>query len=54
MRDARLLDSRFQGADLRAVDMGGITLDQAMTLKGAIISKDQASSLLAGFGLQVL
>ena len=53
LRDANLSDCRFEHADLRGADLGGVKLGDAKRFKGAVISKRQASDLLAQLGLQV-
>ncbi|WP_026793069.1 pentapeptide repeat-containing protein [Pleomorphomonas oryzae] len=54
LRDAQLIRARFEGADLRGADLGGIRLDDAAHFRGAIISRAQATSLLKELGLRVL
>ena len=53
LRDAHLADARFEGADLRGADLGGIRLIDASAFRGAIISRGQAGQLLAELGLTV-
>jgi len=53
LRDAHLADCRFEGADLRGADLGGIRLMNAKQFKGATISRAQAGQLLAELGLKV-
>jgi uncharacterized protein YjbI with pentapeptide repeats len=53
LRDANLVDARFEGADLRGADLGGVRLMDARRFKGAVISRAQASALLAELGLVV-
>lgn len=52
-KDASLKETRFQGTDLRGADMGGLTLADAAVLKGATITREQASQILKQFGLDV-
>ncbi|WP_051609571.1 pentapeptide repeat-containing protein [Terasakiella pusilla] len=54
LRNANIRGAKFSGADLRSCDLGGLELKDASLLKGAIISKNQASDLLQAYGLQVL
>ena len=55
LRDAHLKNTRFDGADLRGVDLGGLKLAQvAPFFKGAIISSDQAAALVGELGVRVL
>ncbi len=54
LRDAQLLRARFEGADLRGTDLGGIRLGDAAHFRGAIISRAQATTLLKELGLRVL
>lgn len=51
---AIIRSAKFDGADLRGCDLGDIQLKDATTLKGAVISKTQASELLRAYGLVVL
>jgi fluoroquinolone resistance protein len=45
---------RFEGADLREADLGGIDLSAAARLAGAAISKTQAAALLAELRITVI
>jgi uncharacterized protein YjbI with pentapeptide repeats len=54
MRGATLRLSKFKGADLRGCDLGSLSFQDAAVLKGAIISKSQATDILSGIGLLVL
>lgn len=45
--------SRFEGADLRGVDLGGLRLVDASLFRGATISREQAGQLLSELGLNV-
>ena len=54
LRDAQLARTRFEGADLRGADLGGIRLGDAAHFRGAIISRAQATMLLQELGLRVL
>ncbi len=54
LRDAQMSNCRFERADLRRADLGGVKLTDAKRFKGAIISKRQAGELLGQLGLQVL
>ena len=47
-------DREAEGADLRSSDLGSLKLADASRFKGAIISKQQAASLLSGLGLKVV
>ncbi|MCH5536048.1 pentapeptide repeat-containing protein [Pseudomonas syringae] len=51
---ARVINARFDQADLRECSLHGLRLTDAKLFKGATISKFQATMLLAGLGLQVL
>ncbi len=51
---ARVNNARFDEADLREASLHGLRLVDANLFKGAIISRSQASMLLAGLGLTVL
>jgi uncharacterized protein YjbI with pentapeptide repeats len=54
LRDAHLGNARFEGADLRRVDLGGMRLAQvAQSLKGAAISEEQAAALVRELGVMV-
>ncbi|MDB5686217.1 MAG: hypothetical protein JWR77_806, partial [Rhizorhabdus sp.] len=53
LRDAVLHGSRFEGADLRGCDLGGLRLTDASLFRGATISREQAGGLLAELGLKV-
>ncbi|WP_332118137.1 pentapeptide repeat-containing protein [Azorhizobium caulinodans] len=53
LRDAHVARARFEGADLRGTDLGGLKLADAGRFRGATISKAQAADLLAGLGLRV-
>jgi fluoroquinolone resistance protein len=53
LRDANVTNARFEGADLRGADLGNLRLIDASRFKGAIISKQQAATLLSGLGLRV-
>lgn len=55
LRGASLKDARFQGADLRAVELGSITVhDLTGSLKGAVISPEQAEQLVESLGVRVM
>ncbi len=54
LRDARMVDARFTGADLRRSDLGTLTPLACGALRGAIISSAQAADLVRGLGLQVI
>ena len=54
MREAVIRQCRFKGADLRGCDLGGLTFSEAANLKGAYISKAQASDILAALTITVL
>ena len=53
LRNAHLKLTRFDGADLREVDLGGLKLFDAKLFRGATISHKQASELLGELGLSV-
>ncbi|WP_247138243.1 pentapeptide repeat-containing protein [Neorhizobium sp. BETTINA12A] len=53
LRDTGLVDARFEGADLRGADLGGLKLIDARKFKGATISRQQAGDILAELGLKV-
>jgi fluoroquinolone resistance protein len=53
LRDANVAGARFDGADLRSTDLGGIKLSDAGLFRGATISRDQAGQLLGELGLNV-
>jgi len=55
LREAHLKNTRFEGADLRTVDLSGITLNAlAQSFKGCILSMDQAVALVSGLGVRVM
>lgn len=54
LRNAHLKDVRFDGADLRGVDLTGVRLIDAGMLRGATISYQQAADLVTELGLRVL
>ncbi len=55
LRGASLKGARFQGADLRAAELGGITVyDLTGSLKGAVISAEQAGQLIESLGVRVM
>jgi len=54
LREATLKLAKFAGADLRGCDLGPVELSAAGLFKGAVISREQASELLRGFGLKVM
>lgn len=54
LRNALLGESRFEGADLRSADLGGLKLDDARLFRGAMIARHQAAALLAQLGLVVV
>lgn len=45
LHDAIIKDARFKGTDLRGAELDGFGLTQAISIKGATISNDQASQL---------
>ena len=53
LREAMVAGSRFEGSDLRGVDLGGLRLVDAELFRGATISRDQAGQLLGELGLNV-
>jgi len=50
---ARISDARFDGADLREVDISGHGLQSLQTLRGARISIQQAAEMVKSAGLKV-
>jgi fluoroquinolone resistance protein len=48
-----LEDARFEGADLRGADLGGLRLAKAAAFRGAMISARQAGQILSELGLVV-
>jgi len=55
LRDANLKNARFDGADLRAVDLAGLRIaNVAQFFKGAVISQDQAAALVSELGGRVM
>jgi fluoroquinolone resistance protein len=55
LRDAHLKNARFDGADLRSVDLGGLRIGNlAQCFKGAIISAEQAAALVGELGVRVI
>ncbi|MCY1379276.1 Pentapeptide repeats (9 copies) [compost metagenome] len=54
LRNAHLKLARFEGADLRDVDLGGLRLANAAPFKGATISHRQAAALVEELGLRVV
>ena len=53
LRDASMAGSRFDGADLRGADIGGLRLVDASLFRGATLSRAQAGELLGELGLKV-
>jgi fluoroquinolone resistance protein len=53
LRDAMLMGARFDKADLRGADLGGLRLVDASLYRGATISRDQAAGLLAELGFKL-
>ena len=53
LRNAHLKLARFEGADLREADIGGLKLLDARLFKGATISFNQAADLLGELGITV-
>lgn len=52
---ANLKNAKFQGADLRLVELGPLDIaTAALHLKGSFMSPEQAASLVSGLGIQVL
>ncbi|MCS4088614.1 pentapeptide repeat-containing protein [Rhizobium sp. BK176] len=54
LRNATLERCKFRGADLRGASIMGFTLATIRSMKGAIISQDQAAYLLYEVGVEVL
>lgn len=53
LREAHIKDTRFDAADLREADLGGLKLSNAKQFAGATISARQAAELVRGLGLHV-
>ena len=53
LRDAHIKDTRFDAADLREADLGGLKLANAKLFAGATISTRQAAELVRVLGLNV-
>ena len=53
LRDAHIKDTRFEGADLREADLGGLKLLNAKLFLGATISPRQAAALVREMGMNV-
>lgn len=53
LRAAHIKDTRFDAADLREADLGGLKLSNAKQFAGATISARQAAELVRGLGLNV-
>ena len=53
LRDAMLAGARFDKADLRGADLGGLRLVDAALFRGAMISHAQAGQMLAELGLRL-
>ncbi|WP_423763537.1 hypothetical protein [Burkholderia sp. NLJ2] len=54
MRNAILRDTRFDGGDLRSVDLSGLRLvDVMQNFKGALLSVEQAAMLVGVCGICV-
>lgn len=52
---ANLKNARFQGADLRLVELGPLDIaTAALHLKGSFMSPEQAAALVSGLGIQVV
>lgn len=54
LREAVLDGARFEGADLRDVDLTGLKIADLGRFKGAKMSSDQAAQLIAGLGIKVV
>ncbi len=54
LRETILDQARFDGADLRGADIGGVRLQDASRFRGAIISRDQAAQFLSELGLRII
>ena len=55
LRDAHLKNARFDGADLRATDLGGLRISAlAQFFKFVFLSTDQAAALVSGLGIRVV
>ncbi|WP_161136660.1 hypothetical protein [Schauerella aestuarii] len=53
LRNAHTKLTRFDGADLRDADIGGLKVLDAQLFRNAMISADQAAELLKAWGLVV-
>ncbi|MGW8391407.1 pentapeptide repeat-containing protein [Pseudoduganella sp. HUAS MS19] len=53
LREAVLKLTRFEGADLRGADLGGLKLADVRAFKGAVISHSQAAAIMGEMGLVV-
>ena len=53
LRNAHPKLARFEGADLREADIGGLKLMDAKLFRGATISLNQAAELLGELGITV-
>lgn len=54
LRNAHPKLARFEGADLREADIGGLKLMDAKLFRGATISLNQAAELLGELGITVV
>jgi uncharacterized protein YjbI with pentapeptide repeats len=55
LRNANLKNALFERADLRLVDLSGLSIATlAQSLKGSVVSMDQAASLIGSLGVQVM
>jgi uncharacterized protein YjbI with pentapeptide repeats len=54
LRDATLKLAKFDNADLRSAEIGGMKLNDAKMFRGAVISHAQAASVLREMGLVVM
>jgi uncharacterized protein YjbI with pentapeptide repeats len=54
LRGVKLTGAKLAGADLRESDLGVLTPESCVALRGAIISSTQAAALVRGLGVQVI
>jgi uncharacterized protein YjbI with pentapeptide repeats len=54
LRGTKLTGAKLAGTDLRESDLGALTPESCIAMRGAIISSSQAAALVRGLGVQVL